>query len=74
MNLVERIPGLSDEEVNNLLDNARRLQTEGSPKQQAAASEILPVLETTAEERRTAKLESAQEKRAAGKRLKKAAA
>lgn len=48
MTLLERIPALSDEEVVNLLANARRLSEQGDEKQQAAAAEILPSLEAAA--------------------------
>jgi hypothetical protein len=65
MTLLERIPALSDEEVINLLTNARRLSEQGDEKQQAAAAELLPALEVEAEQRREARLERAKVKRAA---------
>jgi hypothetical protein len=65
MTLMEKIPSMSDEQVTNLLDNARRLQSTGDPKQRAAAEELLPVLEETAAQRRTARQQAAQAKRAA---------
>lgn len=74
MNLLERIPGLSDEEVVNLLANARRLSEQGDDKQKAAAAEILPSLETEAEQRRQARLERTKAKRAASRKPRKAAA
>jgi hypothetical protein len=76
MSLLDRIPTLSDEEVVNLLANARRLSEQGDDKQKAAAAEILPALESEAEQRRDARLERAKEKRAATRKatLKKAAA
>ena len=49
MTLLERIPTLSDEEVINLLTNARRLSEGGDDKQKAAAAELLPRLEEEAE-------------------------
>ena len=70
MSLIEKIPTMSDEEVINLLANARRLADSGDDKQKAAASELLPALEETAAERRTAKLAAAQAKRAASRRPK----
>lgn len=73
MTLLEKIPALSDEEVVNLLANARRLKDQGDDKQKAAAEELLPVLEDTAAERRTAKLQAAQAKRAAKRPKRKAA-
>lgn len=65
MTLLDRIPTLSDEEVVNLLANARRLAEGGDEKQQAAAGELLPRLEEEAESRRQARLERAKAKRAA---------
>ena len=68
MSLLERIPTLSDEEVMNLLANARRLSEEGDEKQRAAAAELLPALEAEAEDRRAARMEMAKAKRAATRR------
>lgn len=65
MSLIEKIPTLNDEEVLNLLANARRLQTEGDDKQQAQASELIGPLEEAAAERRAARLAATQAKRAA---------
>jgi hypothetical protein len=67
VSLIEKIPNLTDEEVINLLANARRLQAEGDEKQQAKASELIGPLEEVAEERRTARLAATQAKRAARK-------
>jgi hypothetical protein len=76
MSLLDRIPTLSDEEVANLLANARRLAEQGDDKQQAAAAELLPALEDESGRRREARMERAKEKRAATRRatLKRAAA
>jgi hypothetical protein len=76
MSLLDRIPALSDDEVVNLLANARRLSEVGGEKQKAAAAEILPALEAEAERRREARLERAKEKRAATRKatLRRAAA
>ena len=68
MSLLERIPTLDDEEVVNLLANARRLAESGDEKQQAAAAELLPALEAEADARRNARLERAKAKRAATRR------
>lgn len=65
MSLLERIPTLSDEEVVNLLANARRLADQGDDKQKAAAMELLPALQTEADTRQEARLERAKAKRAA---------
>jgi hypothetical protein len=74
MTLLDRIPTLSDEEVVNLLANARRLSEAGDDRQKAAAAEILPRLEDEAEERRKARLERTKAKRAAKRITRKAAA
>jgi Zn-dependent M16 (insulinase) family peptidase len=68
MTLLDRIPTLSDEEVTNLLANARRLSERGDEKQQAAAAELLPALEAEDLQRRTERQERAKEKRAATRR------
>ena len=73
MTLADKIPTMSDEEVVNLLANARRLSDAGDDKQRAAATELLPVLEGAAAERKARRLAAAQAKRAA-KRPKKQAA
>jgi hypothetical protein len=74
MTLRDRIPTLSDEEVVNMLANARRLSEVGDEKQQAAAAELLPDLEAEAEARRQARLDRAKAKRAAKRELRRAAA
>jgi hypothetical protein len=65
VSLIEKIPMLNDEEVINLLANARRLQTEGDEKQQVQATELIGPLEQAAAERRAARLAAAQAKRSA---------
>lgn len=73
MSLIEKIPLLSDEEVVNLLANARRLQTEGNEKTQAQATELIAPLEEAAAERRAARMAATQAKRAARRPKKHAA-
>jgi hypothetical protein len=73
VSLIEKIPHLSDEEVLNLLANARRLQDAGDDKQKAMASELIVPLEDAAEQRRAARMAAAQAKRAARRPKKKAA-
>lgn len=73
MTLIEKIPTLSDEDVINLLANARRLKDAGDDRQRSAAAELIQPLEEAAAERRARRLAAAQAKRAA-KRPKKAAA
>jgi hypothetical protein len=68
MSLLERIPTLDDDEVVNLLANARRLADAGDEKQQAAAAELLPALEAEAQARHAARMERAKAKRAATRR------
>jgi len=76
MSLLDRIPTLSDDEVVNLLANARRLGETGDDKQRAAAAELLPALEAEAEQRHSERMERAKAKRAATRKatLKAAAA
>jgi hypothetical protein len=73
VSLIEKIPTLSDEEVMNLLANARRLQTAGDQKQQAQASELIGPLEEAAAERRAARQAAIQAKRAARRPKRRAA-
>ena len=68
MSLIEKIPYLTDEEVVNLLANAQRLAETGDERQQAAARDLLPALETAAEDRRAARTARAQAKRMAARR------
>ena len=68
MSLIDKIPLLDDAALKNLLDNARRLETSGSTKQQADATDLLPALEAAVAARRTIKLEAAAEKRSANKK------
>jgi hypothetical protein len=74
MTLLDKIPGMTDEEVVNLLSNARRLTEAGDAKQKAAAAELLPALEQAADERKAARLSAAAEKRALARKPRKAAA
>ena len=55
MTLLDRLPGLTDAEVNNLLANARRLSEGDHAARKAAAAEILPALEAEAGTRAAAK-------------------
>lgn len=73
VSLIEKIPMLSDEEVINLLANARRLQTEGDEKTQVQAVELIGPLEQAAAERRAARMAATQAKRAARRPKKRAA-
>jgi hypothetical protein len=66
--LIEKIPFLTDEEVANLLANARRLAETGDDRQMTAAKALLPDLEAAAEDRRQARVARAQAKRMAARR------
>ncbi len=68
MSLIDKIPLLDDAALKNLFDNARRLGSSGSTKQQADAAELLPALEAAIAARRVVKLEAAAEKRSATKK------
>lgn len=74
MTLLDRIPTLSDEEVINLLANARRLSEGGDEKQKAAAALLLQPLEEEAAARKEARLERAKAKRAATRKTRVAVA
>jgi hypothetical protein len=65
MTLVEKIPQMTDEALTNLLANARRLEVDGSPKQQEQATQLLPALEEAHAARKAVKAEAAAAKRAA---------
>jgi hypothetical protein len=74
VSLIEKIPTMSDEDVVNLLANARRLKDAGDEKQRLQAAELLPALEEAAAERRSRRLAAAQAKRAAKRAVKSRAA
>ena len=64
MNLIEKLPEMSDEGVLNLLANAKRLAESGAPEQQAASTEALPAIEAEAAKRLEARKEATAERRA----------
>lgn len=45
MNLIEKLPGLADDDLGTLVANARRLAQNGTPKQQKAAEAVLPAIQ-----------------------------
>jgi hypothetical protein len=57
----QRIPDLSDAELENLHANAVRLMDSGSPKQREQAESLLPLLTSAIAERRAAKTAAQQE-------------
>jgi peptidoglycan hydrolase CwlO-like protein len=69
----QRIPDLSDKELENLHANALRLEQSGSQMQRQHAERLLPLLSAAMEERRAAKLQAQQEKKASGVAARKSA-
>lgn len=51
MTLIDKLPGMTDAEIVNLLANARRLSSEGDERTRTAADGLLPALEAAAAER-----------------------
>lgn len=74
MNLIEKLPDMTDEGVSNLLANARRLEQSGTPQQQAACAEALPAIEAEATRRLDARREVQAERRATAAATRKATA
>ena len=74
MNLIEKLPEMSDEGVLNLLANAKRLGENGTPDQQAASQEALPAIEAEAAKRLEARREETAQKRASTVEQRKATA
>lgn len=74
MNLIDKLPEMTDEGVANLLANARRLEQTGTPQQQAACAEALPAIEAENGRRQDAKKEVQAERRATAAAARKATA
>jgi hypothetical protein len=74
MAIADRIPDLSDKELEQLRTNAVRLQASGSPAQRQQAEELLPLLGVALEERRLARAAAQSEARRANAKRKPAAA
>lgn len=53
--MVEKLPGLSDDDLGVLMSNAERLVQTGTPKQQTAAQAMLPAIQAEAVRRRDLK-------------------
>ena len=75
MTIADKLPTISDKEIDTLRDNALRLQSSGDAKQRAAADALLPLIEAERAERQARKPPPAARARktAAPKTLKKAA-
>jgi len=68
MRLDQRIPDLSDQELENLHANAVRLAQSGSDEQRQHAEALLPLLGAEIEQRRSLRAEVRAENRRAGVR------
>ncbi len=51
MTIADKLPTISDKEIETLRDNALRLQASGDAKQKSAASDLLPLIEAELSER-----------------------
>jgi hypothetical protein len=56
MDLAEKIPGMSDDALQTLASNARRLVTDGTAAQQNDARSLMPAIDAELATRRDAKL------------------
>jgi len=63
MEIDQRIPDLSDKELERLHANAVRLAESGAERQRQQAEGLLPLLTAAMEERRVARNEAQQDKR-----------
>ena len=58
MDLLTKLPEMSDDALANLRSNARRLQHSGTPTQQSDAAALLPAVEAEIGARRLAKVKA----------------
>lgn len=58
MDLISRLPEMSDDALSNLRANAKRLQQTGTPSQQSDAAALLPAVEAEIGARRLAKIKA----------------
>ena len=72
MAIADRLPDLSDKELETLQTNAVRLKESGSVQQRRQAEELLPLLDAALEERRLARAATQAEARRASPKKKKA--
>ena len=70
MGIGDRIPDLSDKELESLHTNAVRLKDAGSVQQRQQAEELLPLLGAALEERRLARVATQVETRRVNKKKK----
>jgi hypothetical protein len=74
MEMDQRIPDLSDKELESLHENAVRLAQSGNDRQRQQAESLLPLIAAQLETRRAARAEVQAEKRATSKKAAKAKA
>jgi hypothetical protein len=74
MEIDQRIPDLSDKELENLHTNAIRLEQSGTQKQREHAERLLPLLSAALDERRAARIAAQQETKRANAEKRSAAA
>jgi hypothetical protein len=72
MDLAEKVPQMTDDALQTLATNARRLAEGGSAPQQAAAQALLPVIDAELASRRVAKLTKMRADAATARTMKKA--
>ena len=70
MEMDQRIPDLSDKELESLHENAVRLAQSGNDRQRQQAESLLPLIAAQMETRRAARAEVQAEKRATAKKAK----
>ena len=58
MDLLAKLPEMSDDALSNLRSNARRLQQSGTPAQRSDAAALLPAVEAEIGARRLAKVKA----------------
>jgi hypothetical protein len=65
MAIDDRIPEMTDKELDNLRANAERLAQSGTAAQKAEAARLLPIIETASQARRVTNAAAAAEKKKA---------
>jgi hypothetical protein len=63
MAIDDRIPEMTDKELDNLRENAERLAQSGSPAQKAEAARLLPIIEIAAQARKVTNAAASAEKK-----------
>lgn len=73
MGIEQRIPNLTDKELETLQANAVRLSQSGTVQQRQQAETLLPLIDAAMQDRRAARTKADQERRRAAPRRKAAA-